>query len=34
LGLVVFLRDDERAPRQLVDRKALISRMENEAAEC
>jgi phosphate:Na+ symporter len=33
LGLAVFLRGDERAARQLVDRKALIWRMENEAAE-
>ena len=34
LGLAVFLRGDERTARQLVDRKALIWRMENEAAEC
>jgi phosphate:Na+ symporter len=34
LGLAVFLRGDERAARQLVDRKALIWRMENEANNC
>jgi phosphate:Na+ symporter len=34
LGLAVFLRGDERAARQLVDRKALIWRMENEANDC
>jgi phosphate:Na+ symporter len=34
LGVAVFLRGDERAARQLIDRKAQIWRMENEAAEC
>lgn len=34
LGLVVFLRSDIRAARQLVDRKALVWRTENKAAEC
>ena len=34
LGLAVFLRGDKRAARQLVDRKALIWHMENDATEC
>jgi phosphate:Na+ symporter len=34
LGIAVFLRGDEGAARQLIDRKALIWRIENEAAEC
>lgn len=34
LGLVVFLRGDERAARQLVAKKALLWHMENEATDC
>jgi phosphate:Na+ symporter len=34
LGLAVFLRGDVRAARQLVDRKALVWHIENDATEC
>jgi phosphate:Na+ symporter len=34
LGLVVFLRGDERAARQLVGKKALLWHMENDATDC